>query len=357
MQAVEADCATLGALLKSMLGLLSKPQAAAHLFASEGHAQAGTSTQEPALTASLQSAAATATNVVTPQQDLQPQASEATAEEAAQADSLTPGKDTQLASAEIKPAVSHKTGPGVCADEAVREADREANREADTDGNMMKYQPGSSQSPARADSIQNVSWAGLGNAPEQSQLPLAESQADVADATSNAVQKTDSPAVAHTQEGKVAQVEPKPPAEGQPEPPQRDAILPEGQVGQDDRQPEGTVMAAATVDEQLPVQAAVAAPVLTDIVSADHPPVTDPDTVATVPQQQTLDRKQLGGVRTAEAGVDGGPSGGSKQQGPAKGGWTGGLKMQLSGSAAQALAVLQAGMPSRSARLEEEAGL
>ena len=47
VQAVEADCATLGALLKGMLGLLSKPQAAAHLLLSEAHPQASTSTALP----------------------------------------------------------------------------------------------------------------------------------------------------------------------------------------------------------------------------------------------------------------------------------------------------------------------
>lgn len=43
LQDVEADCNSLGALLKAMLGLLSKPQAAANLFASEAHSLAGAS--------------------------------------------------------------------------------------------------------------------------------------------------------------------------------------------------------------------------------------------------------------------------------------------------------------------------
>ena len=43
MQAVEAECNTLGALLKAMSGLLSRPQAAAHLFATEAQLLASTS--------------------------------------------------------------------------------------------------------------------------------------------------------------------------------------------------------------------------------------------------------------------------------------------------------------------------
>ena len=354
-QAVEADCATLGVLLKGMLSLLSKPQAAAHLFASEGHAQAGASTQEPELAASFQPAAATALGLETSQQNLQPPSPETTPAEAAVVDRLTTGKDAQPASAGVQSAVSDAVGSGLCSDEAAREPGTEADRES----NMMKYQPGAWQSPAGADPVQNVSGTGPGHAPGQSQLPLAESLADMADASNNAVQKTDRPAASlksNVQDSTDDPAESQPPAAGQSEPPQREDRHPKGQAGQDERQPERTNPPATALAEQLPVQAADAAPVMTDTISTDHLQLTPPETVATVPQHQTADRKQLSGVSTAEGGGEGGPGGVSKQQGAATGRWTGGLKMQLSGSAAQTLAVLQAGMPSRSPRPDEEAG-
>ena len=57
LQAVEADCNTLGALLKAMLGLLSKPQAAANLFAQEAQLSASTSTEADTAAVAVNAAA------------------------------------------------------------------------------------------------------------------------------------------------------------------------------------------------------------------------------------------------------------------------------------------------------------
>ena len=70
LQAVEADCNTLGALLKAMLGLLSKPQAAANLFAQEAQLSASTSTEADTAAVAVNAAAGALTASTSAEADI-----------------------------------------------------------------------------------------------------------------------------------------------------------------------------------------------------------------------------------------------------------------------------------------------
>ena len=286
-----------------MLGLLSKPQAAAQLLSSEGHPQASTSTAAPTLPCNgdtagdcqgpdLQAAPAQADGPVTGPV------------EAPKNDSWTSGKLAQPVLAELKSTVNQEAA----SDAAAREA------------GPPEYQHSAWQS---------LPQAGSSSIPVPVQLPASDPEL-----------------------GKDTQADTQAPAEQAREPSQGPGHFAEGHLHSDGRQPAGAGVLAVTTIEQAPAELHIG---LNSTSGAAANQQLLLQTACTPDQLGTAAGKQLAAAGTAQAG--GSTLGkGTKYKGGGKGAKTQKLGGQLTGSAAHALAVLQAGPPSRSVRGEEEAG-
>lgn len=358
MQAIEADCATLGALLKSMLGLLSKPQAAARLFSCEAHPQASTFTAAPAAQTLLaKPEMAGGSDSADLQVPPATHALEVGAVEAVKADPLTTVRVAAPVLGEGRPAVSQEAA----SDAAAREA------EALDRANAW-------QSPVGAGAAQSVLKIGPGNFPGLAELPASQPQQTTADGSLDTQKGIEPPLASQScTAGGVThvQMEPQVPAERQREPSTGQCCLVGGHISLDKRQPVGAGMPAA------PATLAELHGALNDtsVAGTDQQPCVP---VQSARQQGTEASNQLVvavtgpgvgeglgvGAGTAGAGTSlhadartGAMAGkGGKQKGGGRGGKAQGVGVQLTGSAAQAMAVLQAGMPSRPARTEDDAG-
>lgn len=161
VQAVEADCATLGALLKGMLGLLSKPHAAAHLLSSEAHSYASTSTALPAApTLPPNADTADASQIADPQATSASHAPGTESAEALEHGSWPSGTVAQPLLAEPK----HTMSQAAASDAAARE------------GGAPEYQHTAWQSPAGPGAAQSAPQAAPDNALVAAQLPASEPQ-------------------------------------------------------------------------------------------------------------------------------------------------------------------------------------
>lgn len=282
-----------------MLDLLSKPQAAAQLLSSEPHPQASTSTAAPTLPHNGDTADDSQGAVV--------QAAPAHAHgpvtgpaEAQQDDPWTSGKVAQPVSAELKCTVSQEAA----SDAAAREA------------GAPEYQHSA---------MQSFPQAGPSSIPVPVQLPALEPELG-----------------ADTQA----------PAEQPREPSQGPSHVADGNLHPGDRQAVVAGMPRVTAIEQAPAQPHNHLNYTTGAGTNQQPLL---QSAGTTDQQGTAAGKQLATAGTAQAG--GSTSGkGAKHKGGGKGAKTQKLGGQLTGSAAHALAVLQAGPPSRYVRNEEEAG-
>lgn len=161
VQAVEADCATLGALLKGMLGLLSKPQAAAHLLSSEAHSHANTSTALPAALTLLPNAdMADGSQRADPQPASAPPAPGTGSGKALENGSWPSGKVAQPLLAEP----NHTMSQAAASDAAASE------------GGAPEHQHNAWQSPAGQGAAQSAPQADPDNALMPAQLPALEPQ-------------------------------------------------------------------------------------------------------------------------------------------------------------------------------------
>ena len=282
-----------------MLGLLSKPQAAAQLLSSEAHPQASASTAAPTpphhgnladctQAADLQIAPASGDLVTGP--------AEATINR-----SWTSGKAEQPVLAEPVYAVSQEAASDAAAKEA----------------GAPQYQHSALQSLPRA---------GPGSPPVPAQLPASKPEL-----------------------GTDAQTDTQSPAEQPRELSQGPSHFAEGHLHSEDRQPVG---AGIHNIEQAPAKLHSDLNNTTGGGAIQQPL---PQTAGISGQQGTAAGKQLEPTGTPQAG--GSALGkGAKHKGGGKGPKAQKLGSQLTGSAAHALAVLQAGPSSRPVRTEEESG-
>ena len=278
-----------------MLGLLSKPQAAAHLLSSEAHPQASTFTAAPPLPPDVDPAGAHQSP------DLQAAfASDAPVTEPAEPpkiDSWTFGKVAQPVLAEPKYTVSQEAASDTAA--------------------------------GGAECRQSLPQAGAGSTPLPAQPPASEPELD-----------TDTQANMQT------------PAEKLREPSQGPGHCAEGHLHANNRQPLGAGIPAVTTVERAPAELHNELNE-TSGVGANQQPLLQ--VAGTTGQQGTAAHKQIVAAGTEQVG-DSTAGKAATHKGGGKGAKTQKLGGQLMGSAAQALAVLQAGHPSRSSRTEEEAG-
>ena len=281
-----------------MLGLLSKPQAAAQFLSSEAHPQASTFTAAPPLPPDVDPAG----GHQSPDLQAAP-ASDAPVTEPAEApkiDSWTFGKVAQPVLAELKYTVSQEAASDTAAGEA-----------------------------GGAEYRQSLPQAGAGSTPLPAQPLASEPELD-----------TDTQANMQT------------PAEQLREPSQGPGHFVEGHLHADNRQPLGAGIPTVTAVEQAPAELHNELN-STSGVGANQQPVLQ--AAGTTSRQGTAAHKQLVAAGTGQVG---GSTAGkaATHKGEGKGAKTPKLGVQLMGSAAHALAVLQAGHPSRSMRTEEEAG-
>lgn len=359
LQAVEADCATLGALLKTMLGLLSKPHAAADLFSCELHAQAGTSPTAVPVEALQPSHPGQNFDSNSPhlQGACSLRAFESGGAEAVKPDSLPPDAGAQPGLVDTQTGTSQGVNPVVpwCA--------------AAKDAEAPKYEDGVRHSSAEAaDAAAGVSSARSGSriGPVLAQFPDADSQ-EPADGAS---------------EGQVR------PVKGQPDPGERQAVSAGTPGGTTTEQAPTQLRDAPHTTEQAAAQLHNA-PHATSMAGSLQQPHVPSQTAGKACQQGTTASRQLvaagtgagSGTAAAGAGLGAGTGVGPGQAaagtgagahadaragstagrgGKHKGGGRGAkgheVGMCLTGSAAQALAVLQAGPSSRPAPAEDTAG-
>ncbi len=379
MQAVEADCATLGALLKTMLGLLSKPQAAADLFSCELHAQAGTCPVDPPAGPPAAPQAATLLGTASDSKSPHLQAAAALhasgtgAAEVVNADSFLQGSIPQPASVQTH-AVTGQEVHFVAAPYA-------ASKEADRPKYENDVRRSSREAAGAAQGVPKAA-SGSGNGPGLVQSRGSESQLqqntvlDVLKTEERAAVPLASQSVT-AGEGKDAHLESQAP-DDKPEGSLQGRAHPvTGHPNLGKRQAVSAGVPADTVAEQASAQRHDAPHTMNIALAQQQQQPQDPSQPAgTAGQQGTAASSQLvaTGVRvgsgveagtTASAGAGmaagsartGSMAGkGGKHKGGGRGSMGQEVGMRLTGSAAQALAVLQAGMSSKPARAEDNAG-
>ena len=286
-----------------MLGLLSKPQAAAELLSSEAHLQASTSTAPPTLPPHAYTAERSQ------RADLQvAPALEAPVSEASNNDAWTSGKVAQPVLAEAKHAVSQEAASGAAAKEA----------------GAPEYQHNAWQSPAVPGVAQSVPQTGSNDAALPAKLPASEPE----------LSKDTLP-----DRPRASAEEARRPSTGQFQ-------YVEEHLHPNYRQPVVAGMPSVTCTEQAELRSALNT---TSMAGANQQPLVH--AADTTGQQSTAANKQLvaaGGSTTGK---------GVRHKGGGKGPRAQKLGGQLTGSAAHALAVLQAGPPSRSVRTEQVSGV
>lgn len=349
-----------------MLGLLSKPQAAAHLFSSEIHAQAGSPPPGP-LAPTLPAHPCRASDSSSPHPQAAPslQASQPGAAEVINADSIMPGSIPQPALVPTQ-SVMRQAEDAVAASYA-------AAQEAET----PKYEQAVWQScSTAAGAAQSVakSRSGSGDGPGVGQLTGSEPQQN----TVHGVLETESRAAValafqscSAGEGTHTQLEPQAPTDL----PTASSQGPAGPISAG--VPAGTV----TVTQQASAQQHEAFGT-SSMAGAQQQPQVPSQTLGQADQQATAASSHLVAAGTGAGtgvGVGSGVAAGTAatsagagthtaartgtlagKGGKHKGGGRGSkgqeVGMRLTGSAAQALAVLQAGMPPKLARAEDNTG-
>lgn len=364
-----------------MLGLLSKPCAAADLFACELHGQAGVSPTAPPV-AALQPANPGQT-VDSNSPHLQAahflRAPETEGAEAVKTDSLPPDAGMQSALVQIRSGTSRRVDPVAASHATAKEVA------------TPKYEDGVWQSSAEAaDDTQGVSKAapGSGIGPVLAQIPGSKHQQRSIHGLLDTERRVAVPLALQSSTaggGSSAQLESQEPADG----PSQGQVRPvKGQPDPGKRQPISADIPASTTTEQAPTQQHHAC-YATSMAGAQQQPQVPSQTTGKTGQQATAASIQFvvagtgigPGTAAAGAGVGAGTGvgpgtaadtgvgmhadaragsmtgKGGKHKGAGRGGSKGHeVGMCLTGSAAQALAVLQAGASSRPARAGENAG-